>query len=580
MRNWAARRFVQLATLTAATLLLGTAQADSLYEELNAAERESVMLELLSFGFRIDPEPEGKFFGETHIANQEIFRPGSVLDWLNVVHTTTQPRIVRDEVLWEESALFDEETVRETVRNLRGRSTLSVVAAVPIHTDDPSVVDMLIVTRDTWSLRLNTDFSATNAQLNRLLIGLTETNLVGLHKTIGVTTLYEPDTFKIGPTFIDPRIGQTRLSMVEQFLFTMNHDTWELEGQTHFFEFGLPLYRLDSTWGFRLAESHNLGVDRLFVDSDLRTYDDPETDEVEDIPYEVEQTEIAAELVALLRVGDYFKHDFSFGYGLTSHTSDIHHEVGSADARAAFERDLLQRDELASFLKARWFFFEPDYRTFHNFNSFAFAEDFRVGPELSADIDLGPEFLGSDNGFVRGSVLAGYWWEIEGALLGVRGETGGRLELESGDTIDRFVGGTFRASSPQLGPIRIHARTRAMLLFDRVGSSLFTLGGDTGLRGYPAGSFLGESVVLGHIELRTKSIELLTQYFGLVLFFDGGTIYDEGEDPEFLSSLGIGLRWVAPQAQSFAFRFDWGFPLTGPSSFFPGSLSSGTRQAF
>ena len=560
--------------------LAGTALADSLFEELNAAEQDSVLLELLSRGLQIDTEPEGKHFGETHIATQEIFRPGSVLDWLNSVHTTTQPRIIRDEVLWEESTQFDREVVRETVRNLRGRSTLSVVAAVPIQTDDPTVVDMLVVTRDTWSLRLNTDFSATNAQLNRLLIGLTETNLAGLHKTIGVTTLYQPDTFKIGPTLIDPRIGQTRLRMVEQFLFTLNHDTWELEGQTHFFEFGLPLYRLDSTWGFRLAESHNLGVDRLFVDSDLRNYDNPDTEEVEAIPYEVDQSEIAAELVALLRVGDTFKHDFSFGYGLTSRTSEIHHDIGSAEARAAFERDLLQRDELASFLKAKWFMFEPDYRTLHNFNSFAFAEDFRVGPELSADIDLGPEFLGSDHGFVRGSALAGYWWEIDGALLGVRAESGARLEFESGDTIDRFVGGTVRASSPQLGPFRIHARARGVLSFDRVGLDLFSLGGDTGLRGYPAGSFLGDSVVLGHIEVRTTSIEILTQYLGLVLFFDGGTIYDEGDDPEFLSSLGIGLRWVAPQAQSFAFRFDWGFPLTGPSSFFPGSLSSGTGQAF
>ena len=86
--------------------------------------------------------------------------------------------------------------------------------------------------------------------------------------------------------------------------------------------------------------------------------------------------------------------------------------------------------------------------------------------------------------------------------------------------------------------------------------------------------------MLGHLEIRTAPLEILTQYIGLVAFFDAGTIFDEGESPPFLSDVGVGIRWVAPQLQRIAYRLDYAFPTSGPDTFFPGVFTFGLGQVF
>ena len=557
-----------------------TSEIDPLYEELNALERQTIDEVLEEIGGSVCSPPASAVFGEARVINLEVLRTGTFIDWFNLFHATTRPQLVLDELLWSQGAQWDREIVRETGRNLRERVNFSVVAIVPLCTSQPDRVDLLVVTADTWSLRLGTQLNITDGVVNRLFLSLTEQNLLGLHKTISASSLYEQDTLKLGPTYYDPRLFRTRLELYEQFLFAVNHDTWDIEGTENTFSFGLPLYQLESRWGFQLSESHGIGINRLFVGDQPRTYDDPDTDAVEALPFEVRQSVIDADVRGLYRTGDSFKHDLAFGWGLSSQHYEIAHNQGSAATRAAFGREFLPRSELASFLQASSFCFRPTYVTERNYNTFAFSEDIRTGPEVFATIDAAPRFLGSDTDFLRSSLRVGFTHAPGGSILHASAQVGARLELADGDFIDRFVLGRVRIASPQWGPIRVHIHADAHVAFNRVTSGVSTLGGDNGLRGYSSGLFIGESTVLGHLEIRTAPLEILTQYIGLVAFFDAGTIFDEGESPPFLSDVGVGIRWVAPQLQRIAYRLDYAFPTSGPDTFFPGVFTFGLGQVF
>jgi hypothetical protein len=507
------------------------------------------------------------------------------LTWLNIFHATTRPRIIEQEILWRRGMPFDRQLVEETMRNLREQLNYSVVAAIPITPmleTDPDQVDMLVVTRDTWSLRASTDLDFADDTITRLYIALTERNLAGLHKSIAAVFVYEPDTIQLGPLYEDPRIGGTRLTVREQFGFFLNHETWEMEGTTNTIELGLPLYSLDARWGFRVGEYHDISIDRFFIGSQLRTYDNPDTAEVEEVPFEIDSTEIEAVAEGFYSLGRSIKHVFTFGWGLTVDEFDLVDDSVDSATRAAFRRDILPIDETASFASFGYQFYRAEYRTLANLQTFAFSEDVRVGHELVFETDLAPTFLGSDRDFIRTAALAGYTWVVSDAYLSGEIEGGARWNTGGGGEalVDRYGAARFRLISPVLGFLRLHLGADGLLQFQRVSRQLNTLGGDSGLRGYPAGAFIGESIVLGHFEARTLPIEFLTTYLGLVTFFDAGAIFDEGEDPDLLSDVGLGVRLLVPQLQRTTYRFDYAFPTSGPDSFFPGVFTVGVGQVF
>src|ERR1017187_3808748 len=156
--------------LVALLLLLvpGLARAAG-YDELGTLERGAVGAALAARGLTIDPAPAGKIIGTIHVVNLEVFQPGDggFLEWFNHFHRTTREDHVRRESLLASGTPYDPALADETVRNLRYQSVYdsndtglsSVVAVVPIQAAVPGTVALLMVTRDLWSLRFNSDWS-------------------------------------------------------------------------------------------------------------------------------------------------------------------------------------------------------------------------------------------------------------------------------------------------------------------------------------------------------------------------------------------------------------------------------------
>jgi hypothetical protein len=175
-------RFLRAALLATASLVAAGAPAagqtttppppDGGKRALGKIEQESVDDALTKLGVRIDPAPEGKTIGRIYVVNQEVF---SKRDWylqlLNFFHWTTRGYILERELLLRPGQRWDQALVEETTRNLQsppglvvsGRTLFqpelsSVVVILPIASAIPGQVDLLLVTRDLWSLRLNTNF--------------------------------------------------------------------------------------------------------------------------------------------------------------------------------------------------------------------------------------------------------------------------------------------------------------------------------------------------------------------------------------------------------------------------------------
>lgn len=555
----------------------------SLFDGLTTTERAEVLSVLNQYGFSLDDNPADKRFGELHVVNLEVFEPGW-FDWLNVLHATTRPHIIEDDALWRAGDPYQVELVEETARNLRRRDTFSLVALVPVISTDPRTVDVLAITRDTWSLRPSAEFDLIDGVLTDLSATLNERNVAGLHQLIGLIFGMQQDQIELGATYHAPMFLRSRIKVTETFRLVFNRDSMELEGSANMIEATLPLYSLDSRWGFQVVEWHNITTDRTYVGDELRTYDDPHTVPVETLPFVVDQTEVDVVGQALYGFGDYPVHRFNFGYGLSSHQYLLGTEDVAPTLVAAFEQDVMPRSELASFLTVGYGGFQPEFSVLENFQSYAFSEDILIGFGAAARADLGFGWLGSDFDFLRGGLELGYTWVSEpgvGGLLDAWLGVNGRWEWADTSLYDKTIELTLHAATPILGPFRFHLFAQGQRTTDRLTESLVTLGGQNGLRGFPTGAFIGESRAVGHLEVRTLPLDVLSQYVGLVVFVDVGSAFDDDITSAILQSdVGLGVRWVFPQLRNSPIRFDYAFPLSNGRSFFPGAFTIGFEQAF
>jgi outer membrane protein assembly factor BamA len=114
-------------------------------------------------------------------------------------------------------------------------------------------------------------------------------------------------------------------------------------------------------------------------------------------------------------------------------------------------------------------------------------------------------------------------------------------------------------------------------------NALSSLGGDSRLRGYPSGAFVGRDFFAANFEYRSRPFEILSVDFAGVAFFDTGDAFDDFAKIRLKHAVGVGARVEFPQLERTVLRVDWGFPLTqGPGlpKPFPGDVVISFGQAF
>jgi hypothetical protein len=567
------------------------------YADLGKLEREAVDDALALRGLTIEPAPEGKTIGTVQVVNLDVFlaRERVPLVWANIFHRTTREHHIRRESLLQAGDRYDQDLVEETTRNLQDPTLSSVVAVLPVKSSTPGMVDLLVITRDVWSLRFNQDYEAQQNSLLYYTASLSENNLFGWRKNLAAVFTMDQGKMYFGPNYIDPNILGTRLKLQAAFYWIWKRQIGEIaagprEGTSSVFHLEYPLWALARRWGATADFSHFDGVYRQFSGTSLEPVpvgDASASSASETAPWEYRLRAMAlSSAVTRSFPRPALIQRISLGYEMNltrpSFLADFPYACATPE-RTQFAEEVFPLSERTADPFLRYELFTPRYRTYRDLNTFDFREDTRLGPSLSLKAGQASTLLGSDKDFTLFQTsfdFATDWW---GGLQSVGGSWEARV---TGDQVtDQLVYGRATLATPVLARVfRVVAAGNAGFLYENTRKRYFAVGGDNGLRGYPVGEFVGHRAeFIGHIEARSMALKLAFLRLGGLLFFDAGDATDHADSLTFYDDVGFGLRLLIPQLNTYALRADWAFPLQpapGMPAGWPGRMSFGFRQVF
>lgn len=590
------RRMPKLNAKQRAAMREACANGDASCERLlllGNLERQAVVRALMLRNLQIDPAPQGKTVGAIHVWTAPVFgEDEKMFRWANVFHVSSKEYVIEREILLRPGQTFSQDAIDETQRKLRDPvfTTLAVVLpVVPGPGAPPGTVDLLAVSRDIFSLRMNSNYELQDGRFTFLTLSLSENNFLGRRKFIAVVFLMDQATFYLGPLFVDKNLLGKRHDLRMRGGPIFKRSDYQLEGSESSWQLSRPLWSLDSKWSWTVQADHRFAVDRVFVGGGLDTYDAPSTPGDDMLPWEYHQRRWSAGANITRAFGEGIEHRVKGTYDFTSQRPEVLSTfMGSDEARADFIADVLPRNERTGVLYGAYEVFTAKYREYQDVDSYDLAEDTRLGPRAEVSLGAGLRILGSDTNFGKVSVSGGMTqtWARGGlATLGASFST----RFEDRDFVDRVASVSTRVVSPNLGVGRLVAELRLSGIFEDASNTRLALGGDSGLRGYPSGAFVrGDRRINLQGEFRTRSVKLfLGSRWGALLFYDLGGAANLVDDVKLFQDVGIGIRALGPQLSPEVFRFDLAFPLTKwtdtlgrDHGIWPPRFIAGYRQAF
>lgn len=539
------------------------------------------MLEALKAeGLTVDPDPDGKIIEAVVVHRNRVLLPSDLallnrvpvlsrFRALNRLHILTKDYIVRQELLFRAGDVFRRDIFEETGRNLRAMFILGIARLQPCRGSTPNRVVVLVVTKDNWTLRLNTNFFFDQARLDQLSFSIAESNLGGRNKTASFNFGFDPGRYAIGLGYYDPRIWSSRHAASASASILVNRQRGNYEGFYVGLSVGRPLYSLRTRWAWGVSASWLEDVFRDFREGALRTVrfgDDL-------IPRTWNRREASADAAVTRSFGVRDKLNLTLGWRVSSLRYLAPPEIFEGVApgsQSGFEQFVMPRSENANGPYVGLSAFSARYVRMQNIHTFALSEDFRVGPTFAFEARWADEIFELGNRFLALSASFSDVRWVRDALFAFSAAAAGRIQTgvwPGAVLVNQDVSFAARHITPRFGPFRIHLygslRIRAHDLFH----ATLTIGGDSGLRAFPARAF-PLSVSTGssaryqvNAELRSVALNLWSLHVGGVIFYDGGDAPLSLLNPGWHHGAGVGLRILIPQFNREVLRLDLGFPF-------------------
>ncbi|NIV91834.1 BamA/TamA family outer membrane protein [candidate division KSB1 bacterium] len=486
------------------------------------------------------------------IKRQDVFpeitgKPRFLYNWANSLHIVTKESVIRQELLFEPGDEYDPELLQESERNLRALAYFGDVE-VFVKREEAEFVDVAVVTQDQWSTLVSYIF---NQGGGRTEFGgsIEEFNLLGLGKRIFSEIRYEQSE---GTTFTlrysDPQLFFTRWTTEETLITGPFIQSFSAEVIR-------PFFALDTKWAG--------GVSGNVTDRTIRLFDSGE--ETSRLRLETQGFQILGGRAfgsrfrkTRLQLTYRFQERVFISLGDLT-TSPV------PDDELIHALTLTARKENISFVEEK------------RIDRFVKTEDLTLGNISS--LSLGRTGLPIPKGVTRFELNArtrqAYRFSVGQYLIAIFGFQ----TLFDKDTIASLRLQYYNKLLAQ--------QTFAFNLEFDFGEDLeesrqFLLGGDSGLRGFPAREFTGDKRLLINIEDRIFTpLKILTVALGGVVFLDAGNVWRPDEainlsDMNF--SVGFGLRLgYTKSPNSRVGRFDFGLPLNRGGGF---GVSIGVDQHF
>jgi hypothetical protein len=551
-----------------------------------------------------EADPEGLRIESVEIVRQPVFDSDDPIpDFVNVLHAQTREHVIERELLFAAGDVYSSVIIEETLRNLQLIPQFGVVVIVALKGKSPGSVRLVVIVRDIWSLRLNSQLQGTPTNITYLFVNPLENNLFGLRAQLGVQFALQPDRYTLGVLGSYPRLFGSQVDAYGVVNVHVNTESGETEGSVGSFALHQDLVALSDKWAFlvggawsfeqtRLLESGGVRIDYAWPPS-AEIFTQPFLSHGQPIEYATHIVRSGGEVSRAFGVLN--KTILTWGVELIRRKFEPTRapNVSEADFGAFVREEVPVSDtRLSPFAQIEHR--STRYLATRDIETLELQESFALGQAAALRLYPAARDLGSSRNLFGSVAWLAYTWPLGDGL--VRAVVSSSVETANDAKHQASSQGGLRVVSPKYRFVRAVLDAAVVSTHQNYLNRKLVLGGESRPRGYMIGAFRADSGMAGSLELRTTSIDILSARVGAVLFYDVGGVGNTMS--EVLStthysdaalglrqSLGLGARVLFPQINRASFRVDWAAPLTpgrgrNPDRPLPGAIYFTFGQAF
>jgi outer membrane protein assembly factor BamA len=500
-----------------------------------------------------DPAPVPSFaeleaaravIGEIRVVTENVFdttdpkENNSFFRLANALHIQSRDGVIRRALLFKPGDTVSVRVIEETERLLLANHYLYEVKFQPIAYHD-GVVDIEVMTRDTWSLDFGIRASRQGGA-NSSGLEITDRNLLGTGTTLSFGRSNDVDRSSSEFLFSNDRVFGTWTSVLYSHSFNS-------DGRSDAAAVVRPFYALDTRWAAGVTASTYDRIDSIYNAGNI----------ISQYRHQQSQAEVFGGWSAGLVDG--WVQRYSLG-------------LSAKDDAYATEPGLVAPGQLPTAQKlvgpfVRFQLVEDRFEKQLNRNLIGRPEFFALGLASTVQLGWASTGLGSslDALVYSASISRGFEPGPEQTLMAQAQISG---QYTDGQVQRQQTGAATQYYLPQGKRWLFYAAAAADVLTNPDVNDALLLGGDNGLRGYPLRYQSGTRRALFTVEERAYSDIYLWQLFhvGGAAFFDTGRAWGgdnvNAGNPGWLSDAGFGLRFVASRsATGSVLHVDIAFPL-------------------
>ena len=494
-------------------------------------------------------EPQFKPFVQTIdriiVINGDVFdlnnpkENKSLYRFANRIHINTREEVIKEFLLFQPGDTLSMQKLAESERILREQTFIHDASVTPINVR-PDKVDILVKTRDNWSLSPGINLSREGGS-NSKSVSFVEGNLLGYGKKLSMKRASDAERSSSAFEYSDPNILGTRHTL--NSLYSYNSD-----GVDATLSFQKPF--------FSLAAQRAYGIDLHATELNEELIDDNND------KYLVRHNK------------EEYKSFVGFSYNLTKIRS-IRLTFGytlNRDVVFPASGNIALTESTDSYVWAGSEYLEDRYIKMQRIRMLNQTEDINLGHYASTRVGWSHENLGSD---FNGVIFQGKY--NYNAIIGAG-------ELFSQDiSLDTKIHNNRIAETVYSTEIRYYHlvsddisnfyKLHLDLGRELTEASEFFLGGDSGVRGYPLKLQSGDKRLVCNFERRYYTDLHILQLFYVagLIFADVGRAWSVGDpnsgDQGILSDVGFGLRAASSRSSTNnVIHLDVAFPMNRKES--------------
>ena len=454
----------------------------------------------------------------------------------NFLHITTQPYLIRSQLLFRSGQPVSRRVIEETERLILERNPVYDVSIRPVAYRD-GVVDIEVQTRDTWTLQPSVGLSRSGGA-NSGTLGIKDDNLLGTGTTLALErssdvdrsgTLLEVSNDHLIDGWTSAKVERARYSDGSRTGFNLAH----------------PFYALDTRWAAGLSASKFDRIDSIYSAGEVASQ------------YRVSSKQ--GEAYGGWSPGRRGVWTQRFSGGVSYSSSD--YELDPSRPPPAD----LPADRVVAGPFVRYEVIEDDFVQVRNRDRIGRTEYLAMGRRAFAQVGRSMGAFGATDKPWNYNTTISQGWRVPGGreLIGsasLSGEAGSAF----GDSRQAGLGA--RYYYPRGSRVFFMAASANVVHTPNAAGELL-LGGDSGLRGFPLRYQRGTRRALLTMEERFYTDWYPFRLFrvGGAVFFDVGRAWGTSEPnpkPGWLSNAGFGMRVLnARTSTGNVVHIDFAFPF-------------------